>query len=245
MANAGVSQGHIHDDLVTLLKIQDKDAKGRRLQAELAEKPLELESLKNRLSEHRKRVEEFRESMKKKAAERNALEVELESRIQTIRKYEAQSSLVKTNEEYRALIKEIEELKKGNKPLEDKILDVMEKQEEAGHDLVAHDASLKDEEGKLKAQEIEMAKETEGMRAHLDQIKKEREGLLAGVKPELLERYDMIFENKDDYAIVTIEHGACGGCHMAIIPQVMNEVKRGHELVMCENCGRILFLPKN
>ncbi len=244
-AHAAASAGQFHNGLLALMQIQERDVKIRRLNAEMEQKPLEAEALKTALAGHRKRFDAMKESIKRQAADRNALEVDLESRIQTIHKYEAQSALVKTNEEYRALIKEIEELKKGNVPVEEKILDAMEKQEEEKKLLMREELSLKEEEGKLIAREQAIAQETAGIREHLEGVRKEREGFLAGVKPELLERYDLTFQNKQDYAIVTIEHGACGGCHMAITPQVMNEVKRAHELVLCENCARILVLPIN
>ena len=247
VSDAAISgqQGHagVHEGLVMLLKIQDKDIKARRLKGELEEKPNEITALKKMLDDHRKRVEIFREAIKKQTADRNSLEVELDSRIQTIHKYEAQSSQVKTNEEYRALLKEIDELKKGNTLLEDKILDVMEKLEEAKSQLIMEEQSLKAEETKIAGEEKRIQEEIAGIRSRLESVLQEKETLLATVSAPLLDRYNRIFENKDDYAVVTIENGACGGCHMAITPQVMNEVKRAHDLVLCENFARILCLP--
>ena len=229
--------------LLILLKIQDKDIKIRRLIAELQAKPEEVAAMKERLGHMAKDLESSREKLKKQMAQRNSLEVDLEARIGNINKLEAQSSLVKTNEEYRAMMKEIESLKKGNTPLEDKILDVMEVIEEEKKLLEGQEDALKTEEQKVAQRERTIQEEVSGIRARLEEIKKEKEAHLGSVKPEFLERYNMIFENKNDFAIVTIEHGACGGCHMAITPQIMNEVKRGHDLILCENCARILCLP--
>ncbi len=232
----------MNENLLALLKVQEKDVKIRRLQKELDEKPRQSEALKAQLSDAKKGVEAAKETVKKVLAEKNALEGDLESRIQNMRKYEAQSSQVKTNEEYRALLKEVESIKQGNKGLEDKILDAMEKAEEAKAAQSKSEQALREEEKKVAVREQEIQKEAEGIRSLLDGLLKEREELAAHVKPDLRERYELIFENKHDYAIVTIEHGACGGCHMAITPQVMNEVKRGHDLVICENCARVLCL---
>lgn len=233
----------IQQDLLNLLQLQDRDVKIRRLEAELAQKPLDIEALKNGLSEHRKRLEAARENVKKRTTEKNSLEGDLESRLQNIQKLDGQSSQVKTNEEYRAMMKEIESLKKGNIPLEDKILEAMEKVEEEKKIVAQEEQHLKQEEAKVAEQERVIKGEIEAIRALRETIVKEREGLIAGVRADLLERYNLTFENKEDAAIVVIEHGACGGCHMAITPQIMTEVKRRHDLVLCENCARILYLP--
>ncbi len=228
------------DDLLALLQIQDRDIKIRRLKEELEQKPKDVEQLKACLADMQKKMDGVREGLKKVAAEKKSLEIDLETHLEKIRKYDTQSSLVKTNDEYRALMKEIEELKKASRPLEDKILDAMEKMEDGDRQLVREGQLYKQEEQKAAQKEKTIQEEMAGIRGRLEAVKKERDGLLAGVRAEFLQRYQLLFENKEDCAIVTIEHGACGGCHMAITPQIMNEVKRAHDLIVCENCARIL-----
>ena len=236
-------QGHGSGAFLALLKIQDKDVKIRRLSEELEAKPKEVAAMKEALGQSAKRLEGAKEELKKRTAEKNSLEVDLEARIANIHKLEAQSSQVKTNEEYRAMLKEIEALKKGNASLEDRILDAMQKVEDEKKALGVKEQDLKKEEQAMAQREHVIQEEVAGIRTRLEALEKEKESLVGEVKPEFLERYNLIFENKHDYAIVTIEHGACGGCHMAITPQIMNEVKRAHDLVLCENCARILCLP--
>ena len=149
----------IQNDLLSLLQIQEKDVKLRRLEGELAQKPLDIAGLKNGLDEHRKRVETVRDGLKKFTTEKNSLEGDLEARIQNIHKLDAQSSLVKTNEEYRAMLKEIESLKKGNAPLEDKILDAMQKLEDGKSLVVQEEQHLKQEEAKVAQQETAINEE--------------------------------------------------------------------------------------
>ena len=235
---------HYRDDLMVLLQIQDRDVKIRKYKKELEQKPAEVEALKDTLLHGRKRLDVQREGIKKLESDRKSLELDLESQIEKMHKLEVQSSQVKTNEEYRAMLKEIDELKKENTILEDKILDVMEKIEEEKKRVAQEEQLLKGEEQKAVQQEQVIRQEIAGIQKHLEEITREKEGMLPRVRPELLERYKTIFENKDDSAIVTIDHGACGGCHMAITPQVLNEVKRTSEPVICENCARILCLPK-
>jgi RNase P subunit RPR2 len=36
-------------------------------------------------------------------------------------------------------------------------------------------------------------------------------------------------------------NGSCTACFMALRPQVMSEVRRGDEIITCDNCNRILY----
>ncbi|MDD5756941.1 MAG: C4-type zinc ribbon domain-containing protein [bacterium] len=38
-----------------------------------------------------------------------------------------------------------------------------------------------------------------------------------------------------------MKNNSCGGCHMTLPPQVVNEVRKLDRLVLCESCSRILF----
>jgi len=42
--------------------------------------------------------------------------------------------------------------------------------------------------------------------------------------------------------MVKLVNGACQGCNMNVPPQVINEVKMKNELIICENCSRILYI---
>ena len=50
----------------------------------------------------------------------------------------------------------------------------------------------------------------------------------------------MIFPRKDR-ALVALEDGVCGGCHMQLPPYVVHATKKHSSIVLCEYCGRILY----
>jgi predicted nucleic acid-binding Zn-ribbon protein len=35
--------------------------------------------------------------------------------------------------------------------------------------------------------------------------------------------------------------GRCTACNMALRPQVFSDIRRGDDLIVCDNCNRILF----
>jgi predicted nucleic acid-binding Zn-ribbon protein len=42
-------------------------------------------------------------------------------------------------------------------------------------------------------------------------------------------------------ALAEARNGSCSACFIALRPQVMAQVRRGEEIVTCDNCNRILF----
>lgn len=82
----------------------------------------------------------------------------------------------------------------------------------------------------------------------LNALKAVREEAGKGIDPALLKRYDMI---KKQYAQQTVPQpmarllgDQCGGCNMSLPAVVTKRVKDGSQIVECENCGRILYLPE-
>jgi uncharacterized protein len=51
---------------------------------------------------------------------------------------------------------------------------------------------------------------------------------------------------RDGIAVAEARNGACTACFMALRPQVMADVRRGTEVITCDNCNRILYYePEN
>ena len=46
---------------------------------------------------------------------------------------------------------------------------------------------------------------------------------------------------RDGIAMAEARNGACSACLMALRPQIMAQVRRGEEVITCDNCNRILY----
>ena len=46
---------------------------------------------------------------------------------------------------------------------------------------------------------------------------------------------------RDPVAVAEARNGACTACLMTLRPQIMAQVRRGDEIVTCDNCNRILY----
>ncbi len=76
----------------------------------------------------------------------------------------------------------------------------------------------------------------------LDQLKAKVDAAGKGVEPALLEKYKEI--RKQSFPPVAKLVGSqCMGCNMSLPSAISRRITEGSELVQCDNCGRILYIP--
>jgi len=227
-----------------LLQVQEKDIAIRSLQKERKQAPILLEESREGEQKTEKTLEQTKEELKNLHLQRKNSEIELESNSASIKKHEIQMFQVKTNAEYKALQNEIRDIKFAIGLQENKTLEIMEQIEKKEMELSkAKDAVTKAKDA-LKIYEKTVRDKIKAIDIQILEIRAERELLAGKVEEDILTRYNRIFNNKPDKAIVPIINKSCQGCHMKLPPNVINETKKAHKLIICENCARILYWPE-
>lgn len=232
-------------EIASLLKVQEEDIKISSLRREKELLPQELNAFKAKVQDLEAGLKTKQDGNKKLQAERKELEIELETKQENIKKCEVQLFQVKKNEEYKAMQKQINDQKFECGILEDKILEKMEDIDKANTELKELENILTNAKKDLAEKEKDVTVKMEAVVGGIKNIEAERDELAKQVSPEFLKKYETIFNNKNGAALVSVENKACQGCHMALPPNVINEVKRGSALVICDNCARILYYPNN
>ena len=227
-----------------LLRLQDLDLQIEALNAREQEIPKQ----KNKFDIRRKRLaEELAEREKVYKAlmlEQKECELEVDQKQGQIKKYDQQLFAVKKNEEYQALLHEMDMLKKQVAIKEERVIAIMVELDDAKarleEDKKRIDAELKDIDRQCTLIDAELA---EAVRER-GQLEKELGPLAAAVKPDMLNRYKRIRASKGTgRAAVPLNGEACSGCHMRVPPQVVNELLGGSQILICSYCGRMLYDP--
>src|SRR5215471_11337505 len=112
-------------DLANLIELEKVDREIARLNDEVATLPKRVAAIEEKLAEDKAAVEKAKTAIKTNEAGRRKLEADIQGFQQKIVKYREQSSSVKTNDEYRALMHEVEFTEKQISGSEDKILELM------------------------------------------------------------------------------------------------------------------------
>lgn len=223
-----------------LLVLQDRDRRAAQLERERRDIPAHKEEIESRLHEHQETLQKAVEDFKKHELKIREIEGEIEAEHQKIVRYKGQQLSVKNNDEYRALGREIGMTEKQVKALEDGELVLMEETEQLRIEVDRRRADLSEEERTVSEDLAAMDKRLAAISEEIAGLESDRTGLLTDIAPDWLARYERIFQHLGDFAIVGVENGSCGGCHMKLPPQLVHDARKGGALTICSYCGRIL-----
>lgn len=224
-----------------ILVIQERDRRIRDLSRECDDIPIHQKQVESRLDANRESLKATQEEMKKRTSAAKEIDVEIESLKQKITKFREQQLQIKSNVEYKALEHEIAAVQGKIRELEDKELVVMESIEEIRGALTSREKDLQQDQARVSQDMGTLAQRLEGMKADLEILRRDRAALAANVTPDWLSRYERIFQKTGDFAVVPVEHGTCGGCHMQLPPSVVHNAKNPLVMTGCNFCGRILY----
>ena len=226
--------------LEALLVLQETDRKIAKLQREIRDIPARKAEVETQLERARARLDKARAAQMQVQSELKQLEVEVESHKEKVIRYKNQQMEAKTNEQYRALLIEAANEEKGITDLEDREIELMEKLEVSKKAIAEREAELKEEEEGIREEQemlVERLSETEET---VQRLIDKRAKMAGDVDPALLVKYERIFANKGDFAVVRVENSHCRGCNMKLPPQVVNDALNPAKLVACNYCGRML-----
>ena len=139
-------------DLEKLVELQRVDLELARLHAQLAAIPKTLARLDGQLAVARKTVEDTRTAIKSGETAKRQYEQEIQSLNETILKFRSQSSSIKNNDQYKALLSEIAHAEGEIASFEEKILEVMLTADSLYSKLTAAEGALKVESAEVERQ---------------------------------------------------------------------------------------------
>jgi uncharacterized protein len=231
----------MNSDLQTLIDLQQVDERIGVLKAEVAALPRRVQQIEAKLAGSKTRIAAAQTAMKADESARRKYDSEVQDQQQKISKYRDQSLNVKTNDEYKALLHEIQFAEGKIRELEDKILEIM----------VATDSrkeALKNAEAELKADTAENEREKEDARRRTAEDEKElaelsahRNELRHAAGDDTVRHYDRVLKLRGSALAAVHEDQMCTGCSVMLRPQPFQEVMTNKQIVICDSCQRILY----
>ncbi|MCK4250532.1 hypothetical protein KAX97_03755 [candidate division WOR-3 bacterium] len=228
---------HVLDILIKIQNL-DHEIKDTKIQIDkipnkIATLEKETESTKLALEEKQNRMQDIRKTYKIK-------EGDIAENDSKRSKLNSQTFAVKTNEEYRALINEIDYLKKANKKVEDEMINLLEEEEKLKNTIGKTEAESKEFVNK-KADEIsELKRNREELIKKLEQMKISFDEYFNKLPDDVTELYNKIKKVRGN-VVCLIDNETCTGCYANLTLQFFNELKKKEEILLCDNCGRILI----
>lgn len=231
----------MHPGLKTVIDLQQLDAQIAGLSAQIDLLPREVQTLETRLHEFIHAHEERKQRLAKNQKERKDLEAEIQAIRARIAKHKDQLYEVKTNEQYKAMLKEIEGEEGKVRAFEDRILEKMVEAEDLEKHIRDAAARLDSEKARVGAEVQKLQSLRQADVDERDQLQARRDRDAASIEPQLLAEYERLRRGKRGLAVAEVRNGLCAACNVMLRPQLLNEVRTNESVRTCEQCGRILY----
>ena len=227
-------------DIQNLIALQAADREILRLKEDIAALPKRVAAIEQKLAGTKAALDKAREAVKADDASRRKYETSIQDLQQKISKYRDQSLEVKTNEQYKALLHEIQFAEQDIRINEDKILELMVNAEVREKVVKAAEAELKAETAEIEKEKAAARERTAEDEKQLAEWTAKRQAARAAVNPDLLRQYDRVAQHRGTGISKARDH-KCMACQVMLRPQTYNEVRAATHVVCCDSCQRILY----
>jgi predicted nucleic acid-binding Zn-ribbon protein len=232
-------------EIENLLHLQDADKEIRRLRDEIAELPKRVAAIEHKLANTKAQLEKAHSAVKADEATRRKYETTISDLRGKISKYRDQSLDVKTNDQYKALLHEIQFAEKEIAAIEDKILELMLNADARDKEVKAAQAELKAETAEIEKEKADARLRTAEDEKQLAEWNGKRDQNRSGVNEDLLRHYERVSKFRGT-GISEVRDHKCMACQVMLRPQIYNDVRTGQQTVICDSCQRILYFnPAN
>ncbi len=231
----------MHPDLKAVVEVQQLDQQVAELTALIDSLPKQILTLQAQLDDFIHAHEERKKRLAANLKERKDLEGDIKSIQEKITKHKDQLYQVKTNDQYKAMLKEIEGEEANIRKIEDQVLEKMIESEDIQQHVQEAAARLDGEKARVAAEIKRLQDERQkdvDERERLQARRKEVAGILSD---SVMELYERIRSYRAGPAVAEVRDGLCTACNIQLRPQVYNEVRTGLAVMTCENCSRIQY----
>jgi uncharacterized protein len=233
----------VRAELEQLLILQDRQQKIRQIESEIKSLPLQRKHLESQLADSAASLEGIKHKAKQVEVDRKKLELDVGTRNESINRLKTQQYQTRKNDEFQAMGHEILRYEDEIRKLEDQELELMDQVDKLKVEVAAEEKKATAAKDSINRQMTDLGEKSKALEARLQELSKERKELAEKMDEDLLDQFERLFVSKGDSAIVAIEHGVCTGCHMKLTIATVKGAESGKEIVNCEQCGRILYVP--
>jgi hypothetical protein len=229
-------------ELQQLVALQNLDTSIRKLQAELEAIPQRRAEIESEFDQRAFEIRALESARDEARHARTRLETEVGEQRLRVERAERNLMSSKKQDEYTAAIREADSARKQISTLETQILEQMETLEKAEASLTERAEEIASLNSDREARLQGFDEETRQQADKLAISRTERERLVAALPKAMGAQYVRIVARiRNGVAVAEARNGACMACFMALRPQAMAQVRRGEEIITCDNCNRILY----
>jgi len=231
----------IRRDIHLLVTVARIEASLQAHKNALQKLPIDIATVDKALADLEARDKALQATLEELAKKKRDTEKSMREHEDHLKKSKGQQSLVKTNEEYTAMIKEIANLERQIGEEEEQLLILMDRIEAAQQESARASEIVKTERAKRTGERATLEAQQASLKTEVERLAVEKPKILSEVSPALVKRYERLSERHRDVAVTRVESEHCGACGQQLPPQLAVEVRKGDQFITCPACGRILI----
>jgi len=234
----------VNNILEKLIGLQKLDLEIRKLGHDLQQIPKKEKLIDKAIESSRLPFEEGKTRSEELKARIDGLAEAVIALEENERQLKLKMPKIKSNEEYSALLKEMDNSKKKKEESEEEQLRLIEEAEKLQRDLPALESQYLEQEKGVAAERATLQKEKAEIESVLIQRKEERNRLQAEFPQNWLSKYNHIAAARNGLAVVPVRKGICQGCFIGVRPKIVQDLHYAEEVISCEGCQRLLYLEE-
>ena len=231
----------MHADLKAVIELQQLDQQVAEFTAQIEALPKQIAALQSQLDAFIHAHEERKKRLAANLKERKDLEGDIKAVQEKITRHKDQLYQVKTNDQYKAMLKEIEGEEGNIRQAEDQILEKMIEAEEIQKLVNEAAARLEGEKARVAAEIKRLENERNQDVEERTRVETRRVEVATALSSPVRALYDRIRTYRPGPAVAEVRGGLCTACNVLLRPQVYNEIRSNDAVLTCENCSRIVY----
>src|SRR6202050_4436305 len=219
-------------EIEQVTRLQSLDLRIADLEREVAALPKHSAQIEKALDAHLRRLEADRAALVANQKERKQLEDDVKVENQKISKLRDQMLAAKTNEQYRAFQHEISFCETAIRTAEDRTLDLMAESEPLDANVKKAEVALKEEKQQVETEKAQARERTAVDQKLLDELKTERQQLVAALKKPAYSAYERIRKKwQGGSAVAEVTEGRCSACQILVRPQFFQDLHHRRDMM--------------
>ncbi len=238
--------------LQALRELQDVELQIVDIRRQLARRERFAAAQAQKLESVRGSLQTERDELKRGQAEVDALDLELKTRNANVNRMREHLNTVRTNKEYATVLSALNNEKADATRLEGRAIELMEKIDTRKKQFAERERQEQQEAARLRDLQGQLEQAQQSFASRLTTLEGQRDQAAEQLSREVLDMFNRVSERYEGevMARVTRTHPRrdefiCEGCNMSLAAERANALLTRDDVITCDNCGRILHMPKS
>ncbi len=158
--------------------------------------------------------------------------------------FQKQKSMVTNQREFEAVINEIDFATKELEKVRERKKELLEETAGLRTEIESRRSARPEEEASHRQVTEAWEQRRTELTAEIRTLMAQASELEAQLSPPNRSRFRQLLERKHGTPVVPVVEGSCSFCHFTLRPHLQQRVRRAQEIIQCEHCHRILYLPE-